>query len=117
MKNNFIGISIICLAVCFLIGSWIIAEGLRENAQSVKQVNITPTGQDGEFMPPELLTREELSFYLGISEEEVNQLGPSISGEYTFAGDIPFVKIGNRLYFPKKAIDEWLQNVKPTSIQ
>jgi hypothetical protein len=69
-----------------------------------------------ETIYPELLTREELSIYLGISEEEVGKLAPMPSESYSGIV-LPYIKIGNNVYFSKKAIDKWLLNVEATSVE
>lgn len=101
MKNNLVALSIFCFAVCFVIGSWLISNSLGNN--STQQINQTEEKQ--------LLTQSEVANYLGITTEEVQKLTKISSGPNAYTTEIPHIEIENIVYYPKKAIDEWLQNM------
>ncbi|WP_232700083.1 helix-turn-helix domain-containing protein [Brevibacillus daliensis] len=107
MKNNLVALSIFCFAVCFVIGSWLISDGLRE-----KQTN--PIKQTSQH---QLLTQSELADYLGISIEEVQKLNRFDNGTNSYRSLLPHIKIENAVYYPKVAIDKWIQNVERLVIQ
>ena len=101
MKNNLIALSIFVFAICFVLGSWLISNSLnhdfsQETEQSVQK---------------QLLSQAELADYLGITVEEVQKLAKVEEGENTYRHIIPFIEIGDKIYYPKKAADEWLTNV------
>lgn len=92
MKNNLTALSIFCLAVSIVIGSWMLSR------QSSPQ--------------PVLLTHSELASYLGVSLLEAEQLGPADEGPGSLTSVLPYLRIGNNVYFPKAAVDKWLENNK-----
>ena len=103
MKNNLTSLSIFCLAISIVIGSWLISDSLKSKTtnqfQSSKTYNV-------------LLTQKELASYLGISENDAKKLGP-VKDEYT--GDttsvFPFIKLGNKIYYSKLNVDKVLTNM------
>lgn len=105
MKNNVIALSIFCLAVCFVIGSWLIANGLKNEGK-------ISTNQQTQH---QLLTQAEVADYFGLSVEEVQKLSPAYAGVTTSV--IPYIKIGNKFYYSKSAIDKWLQSQGSISVQ
>ena len=109
MKNNLIAISILIFSLCFVLGCWLIADELSDSASSVKPIDIRTINNEVE-REKQLLTTEELALYLGISVEEVMKLGPITNGPYT-ESQIPYIKIGLSIYYPKQAIDEWLKTI------
>ncbi|AMQ07047.1 MULTISPECIES: hypothetical protein [Sporosarcina] len=109
MKNNLIALSIFCLALSFMIGSWLITNELRENSTSVKEVSLK-TEKEKEVIKPQFFNKSELAIYLGLSEEDVSMLGPIPSGENSTSSELPYIQINGTLYFSKQAIDKWLQN-------
>ena len=112
MKNNFIAISIVSLGICILVGSWLIADGLR----AVNEPIPTPTIEQVDFSQTHLMTTKEVANYLGIDQEEMVKLGP-IGGEGYSSSILPYVKIGNKVYYSKFAIDMWLQNAESVSVE
>lgn len=106
MKNNLVALSIFCLAVCFVIGSWLIANGLKN------EVKIT-----NQQTQQQLLTQPELADYLGLSVEEIQKLGPVFAGEGVTTSEIPYIKIRNKFYYSKIAIDKWLQRQDSLTVQ
>jgi hypothetical protein len=110
MKNNVNALSIVILGVCFIIGCWLISNSFNENNVDA------PTSKHQN----QLLTRSELAEYLGISETDVDKLGPQSIGTETITSttsEIPYVKIGNTTYFPVKAIDSWLTKTGGVTVQ
>lgn len=81
-------------------GGWHIFSGLQNN--SIELINQTPEKQ--------LLTQAEVADYLGITIEEVQKLTKIPDGDNSYTTEIPFIEIESIVYYPKKAIDEWLQN-------
>ncbi|WP_394190862.1 helix-turn-helix domain-containing protein [Paenisporosarcina quisquiliarum] len=112
MKNNFIAISIVSLGICILIGSWLIADGLSEVN---KPLPIT-TIEQADFSKAHLMTTKEVANYLGIDQEEMVKLGP-VGGEGYSSSILPYVKIGNKVYYSRLAIDMWLQNGESISVE
>jgi hypothetical protein len=106
MKNNLVALSIFCLAVSIIIGSWLISNGLSNK----KELKTTQTTQN------QLLTQSELAEYLGLSIEEVRKLGPVQYG-HDIQSMLPYIKIGDTIYFSKEAVDKWLRNNEATSVQ
>ncbi|NRD76605.1 helix-turn-helix domain-containing protein [Bacillus sp. BRMEA1] len=96
MKNNLTALSIFCLALSIVIGSWLISNRINVNQQSPSQSI--------------LLTQSELASYLGLSIEEVTKLGPTKEEDGSYTSVLPYLKIGNKVYFSKSAVDKWLTN-------
>ncbi|MFS1518685.1 helix-turn-helix domain-containing protein [Bacillus sp. SCS-151] len=128
MKDNVLAISLFSLAICVVIGSLFISNGLKESSrlladhlqtidlQSTIQLtenktNSTEPSTDSSS-ENQLLTPEQFGDYLGISEDQVNLFLPDSNGD----SPIPYVKIGSRVYFPKTAVDKWLVNVETFTI-
>lgn len=106
MKNNLVALSIFCLAICFVIGSWFISNGLKnKEEQTMKQPS-----------QHQLLTQPEVAHYLGISIEEVQMLTEVPNGQNSYTSEIPHIKIENAIYYPKKAIDRWMANLELTVV-
>lgn len=106
MKNNLVALSIFSLAVCFVIGCWLISDSLSGK----KNYNTKETQQ-------QLLTKSEVANYLGISPEEVQKLTEIPNGENSFTSEIPHIKFDKTDYYPKKAIDKWLLNTELIVVQ
>lgn len=106
MKNNLVSLSIFSLAVCFVIGCWLISDSLSAK----KNYNTKETQH-------QLLTKSEVAKYLGISPEEVQKLTEIPNGENSFTSEIPHIKIDKTDYYPKKAIDKWLLDTELIVIQ
>ena len=96
VKNLLIPFSIIVSGVCFLIGTVFIANSITE-ANAIKRIELNK-----EAVPEkQLFSESELASYLGLVEDELYKL---ISKDQS----VPFIKIEDEVYYPKKAIDEWL---------
>lgn len=112
MKNNLIALSIVSLGICILIGSWLIADGLKEVNKPIPATTI----EQVDFSKAQLMTTKEVADYLGIDQEEMVKLGP-VGGEGYSSSILPYVKIGNKVYYSKFAIDMWLQNANSISVE
>jgi hypothetical protein len=115
MKNNILALSIFSLALSIVIGSWLIAQGIIENGSSVTEglQTMMPT-VDLLAVQPQLFTQSELSVYLGLTEDEIEKLGPSQTGSTNGESMLPYLQVGDTLYYPKEAIDKWLQSLQAT---
>lgn len=106
MKNNLVAFSIFFLGVCIVIGSWIIHNGL------FAQPNVSTK----QAVQHQLLTQSELVNYLGLSKEEIQKLTELPDGDDSYTSELPHIKIGSKIYYPKSALDKWLLNVELTTI-
>ena len=98
LKQYSIAIAIFSLAISFVIGSWLIATSLRE--------------QPKEPVQHQLLSQEEAANYLGISVVEVLKLTEIPDGSNSYISEIPHVKVGKKVYYPKQAMDRWLLDME-----
>ncbi len=103
MKNNLVSLSIFSLAASIVISGWLISQGFN----NVEEKNQTQQ-KTNEIAQNQLLTSLELADYLGLSIEEIQKLGPISAGEGQLRSELPYMKIGNKYYFSKVAIDKWL---------
>jgi len=106
MKNNLVALSIFFLGVCIVIGSWIIPKGF----------NVQPNDSTIQAVQHQLLTQSELVNYLGLSKDEIQKLTELPDGDDSYTSELPHIKIGSKIYYPKSAIDKWLLNVELTTI-
>ncbi|WP_318614624.1 helix-turn-helix domain-containing protein [Sporosarcina sp. YIM B06819] len=111
MKSNVIALSIFSLALAIVLGSWLIAEGLRENAVSGKEIVITTTPTK-ETIQAQIFTITELASYLGLSEADVEKLGPASVGDGITTSILPYLRIDDTVYYPKEAVDRWLREME-----
>lgn len=98
LKQYSIAIAIFSLAISFVIGSWLIATSLRE--------------QPKEPVQHQLLSQEEAADYLGIHVGEVLKLTEIPDGSNSYISEIPHVKVGKKVYYPKQAMDRWLLDME-----
>lgn len=56
-----------------------------------------------------MFKKSELAVYLGLSEDKVEKLGPVPSGNVMIKSELPYLQIESTVYYPKEAIDKWLQ--------
>ncbi|MGE7945227.1 helix-turn-helix domain-containing protein [Lysinibacillus xylanilyticus] len=101
MKNNLIALSIFSLAICFVLGSWLISNSLNSDLPQETE----------QLVQNQLLSQSEIADYLGITIEEVQKLTKVKEGENGYRHIIPFIEICDKIYYPKKAVDERLINV------
>jgi predicted DNA-binding transcriptional regulator AlpA len=104
-----VALSIFCLAISIVIGSWILSNGQRNNEQLI-------TSQSTLEKTNKLLTEPQLADYLGISDDEVKKLGPTPEGDGVTTSILPYIQIGNKIYFSKPAIDKWLKDKATTVV-
>lgn len=109
MKNYATALSLLCLAFSIVVGSWLIS-GKQEN----KEVQAAAENQEPQ---DQLLTREEVVAYLGISLEELDKMSYRVDEVGDIESELPFIKIGKMIYYPKKAVDRWLRDIDATIIQ
>lgn len=98
LKQYSIAIAIFSLAISFVIGSWLIATSVRE--------------QPKEPVQHQLLSQEEAADYLGIRVVEVLKLTEIPDGSNSYISEIPHVKVGKKVYYPKQAMDRWLLDME-----
>lgn len=70
-----------------------------------------------DFLQHQLLTQSEVAKYLGLSTEEVQNLGQESNDKSPEARLMPFKKIDDKYYYSKILIDEWLQIQETTNVQ
>jgi hypothetical protein len=113
MKNNLLALSIFCLGVFFVVGCWIISNGLNNKVNAPA----TQTTKSLQITQKQLLTQSDLADYLGLSLKEVLKLGPTPNGPGSFTTEIPYIQIENTIYYSKTAVDKWLLNNEMTIVQ
>ena len=104
-------LSIFSLAVSIVISGWLISQGLNNVEKNQTQQQIKEIAQH------HLLTPSELADYLGLSIEEVQKLGPIFAIEGIQSSELPYMKIGNKYYYSKVAIDKWLLTTDSVSVE
>ena len=93
LKNDAIALSIFCLAISIVLGSWFISKGISPN----KQNNSVQTKQ---LTYNRLLTVNQLASYLGISVSEARKLGPIPNGEPgEYSSILPNIQIEKKILF------------------
>jgi subtilase family serine protease len=105
MKNYVVALSIFCLALSIVIGSWFISNSLRDSIKGSQPTN---------SYAHQLLTQTEVAKYLGISIKKVQELTEYFKGDGVYTNILPHVKIDNINYYPKTAIDKWLLSLEGT---
>ncbi|MEH7097990.1 helix-turn-helix domain-containing protein [Neobacillus vireti] len=110
MKHNLNALSIFCLAISIVIGSYLISNSLSKNSLSV------PT-QTSSQSTNKLFTEPELASYLGLSLDEVKKLGPISDSQGGIEGVLPYLIVGGKVYYSKAAIDKWLLNNQGYRVQ
>ncbi len=107
MKNYLTSLSIFCLAIGIVIGSWLISDGLKATRSNPMQ---SPKVYN------KLLSQNELASYLGISVNESKKLGPIPDGTEDTSSILPYIKIGKKIYYSKAAIAQWLTNNRQVTV-
>lgn len=100
--GNLTAVAIFCLAVSIVVGSWLISSSLVASAAH--------EGQAANLQTKQLLTERQLAKYLGISFAQAVQIGPLPDANGNTQSVLPYIQIGKSIYFPRTAVDEWLQN-------
>ena len=98
-----------------LAGTWMVSSALNNNGN---QKAVGPVDQVTVITPQEhqLLSPLELKEYLGLTDEQLVKILPKEDGDVT-TSEIPYIKIGYQTYFPVKAIDKWLTEMKAETHQ
>ncbi|CAH1221551.1 hypothetical protein PAECIP111891_05230 [Paenibacillus allorhizoplanae] len=109
MKNYACALAIVFLGLCIIVGCYLCSISFKNKV--ITPTVITPTSNH------QLLNRSELAHYLGISEIEVDKLGPQNIGAGQTQSLIPYVKIGNKIYYSVTAIDKWLESANGVIVQ
>ncbi|BCB02533.1 DNA-binding protein [Bacillus sp. KH172YL63] len=104
MKEYVMSIAVFSLAIAIVIGSWLIADGMKQEETAAKEEVKTEI----VLQEKKLLTPGELKEYLGITDEELAIIMPRDGGDGTTSSQIPNIRIGNSYYFPRAAVDSWL---------
>ena len=109
MKHNLLAASIVILGICIALGNWFIANGLKEQALVDRQLQHELQLQAVE---KQLLSEAEVAEYLGLSIQEIQRLTKIETGPGSYTHIMPFIEIDTIVYYPKKAVDEWLSKIQ-----
>ncbi|WP_411167377.1 helix-turn-helix domain-containing protein [Clostridium sp. MB05] len=109
-KEKLLPISIFCLSLSIIISASIISNGMQNNGRFIGEgisqglFNITNTisQENNNLDSKDILSLDEASQYLGISQERLTQV--IIKDE-----SIPCVQISGQFIFSKKALDKWVE--------
>jgi hypothetical protein len=119
-KFNIIFFSVLSFVI--LIGTWSIASAISDKPIPISEESNysynEPVNEPEPEYTPELFTIEDLSMYFGVPEEVIDKLGPKSTdvASDVYSG-MPYIKIGSTVYFPKRAIDEWLKNSNGLNVE
>ena len=106
MKINFTAISVIILAISVFVSAWIISNQLKTNDISTPE---SAEHKEQLVYTKQLLTKEEIAIYLGITAQEFEELDKT---QIAIVGrGIPFLVSGNTKYYTIQAIEEWLSDI------
>jgi len=86
--------------------SWLISKSIHGESNNVGDQ--VPTNQ--------LFTQSEVANYLCVSIEEVQKLTEMPNGPGSYISEIPHIKIKDKVYYPKTAIDRWLLKLELTVV-
>jgi excisionase family DNA binding protein len=109
-KEKLLPISLFCLSLSIIISASIISNGMQNNGRFIGEgisqglFNITNTisQENNNLDSKDILSLDEASQYLGISQERLTQV--IIKDE-----SIPCVQISGQFIFSKKALDKWVE--------
>ncbi|MFS0781021.1 hypothetical protein [Bacillus sp. 1P06AnD] len=105
MKSYIIAGSIVSLALCLLMGCWMISHAIIEYAEvHAKAI----ANERPKTKVTSLMTEKEAASYLGISETELKLLGPNRNSTGSSESYLPYLQIGNKIYYSLPALNEWL---------
>jgi hypothetical protein len=111
MKLNFISISIITLAFSVFASALIISNSLSEFGISGSKQATTEYKEEEIIMKKQLLSKEEISEYLGISTKQFDEIDRRQI--VSFGDGIPFIEsLDGTKYYTIQAIEEWLSDTK-----
>jgi hypothetical protein len=105
MKINPTAISVLVLAISVFSSALIISNSLNTNDNSVP----ASVEHEEEFeFNKQLLTKEEISSYLGITPQEFDELDKT---QIAYVGrGIPFLISENAKYYTIQGVEEWLSD-------
>ncbi|MRH43541.1 hypothetical protein GH741_12710 [Aquibacillus halophilus] len=109
MKQTMVSSSLIFLGVCILIGAWVVSSAIKTVAMpqsGVQEVHIN------EEVDTQLMSHMGLQEYLGIQDNELDLILPELDDEGRLNSKLPYIQIGSSIYFPVKAINNWLADVE-----
>lgn len=109
-KEKLLPISIFCLSLSIIISALIISNGMQNNgrfigdgiSQGLFNITNTISQKNNNLDSKDILSLDEASQYLGISQEGLTQV--IIKDE-----SIPCVQISGQFIFSKKALDKWVE--------
>jgi hypothetical protein len=111
MKLNFISISIITLAFSVFASALIISNSLSELGISGSKQATTENKEEEIIMKKQLLSKEEIAEYLGISTKQFDEIDRRQI--VSFGDGIPFMEsLDGTKYYTIQAIEEWLSDTK-----
>ena len=106
MKINFTAISVIILAISVFVSAWIISNQLKTNDNSTPE---SVEYKEQLTYTKQLLTKEEIAIYLGITTQEFEELDKT---QIAVVGKgIPFLVSGNTEYYTIQGIEKWLSDI------
>lgn len=109
MKLNLVSISIFTLAISVFASAFIISNSRSENGIFVSKLATTEYKEE-TIRGKQLLSKEEIAEYLGISTQQFDELDKR---QITSFGDgIPFLELDGTKYYTIQAIEEWLSDSK-----
>jgi hypothetical protein len=115
LKENMLTISVFCLAISIIISSSIFTKGVRVGLSNIGSGvnnglnNISSninSSNDYERTEKENFDLSEARLYLRLSEDELKGLVNNRDS------GIPYIKIGYKYVFNKKALDKWLETAR-----
>ncbi|WP_195266240.1 helix-turn-helix domain-containing protein [Clostridium sp. 1001275B_160808_H3] len=113
-KEKLLPISIFSLAISLIISASIISSSIQQNgefigsgiSQGLNNINNTINQENNNNLDSkDILSLDEASKYLGISQERLNQV--IIKDD-----SIPYVQISGEFIFSKNALEEWVKTSK-----
>ncbi|MGM9986094.1 MAG: hypothetical protein ACI35O_02590 [Bacillaceae bacterium] len=109
MKVNMNVVSAMILGISILSAAYI-------GKMETKKEKVDSNQNEGikRVIDKQLLTTSEVAIYLGISTEEISRILAVVNepdNEGVVHNGISFIQIDHVTYYPKKAIDKWLEHV------
>jgi hypothetical protein len=108
MKLDFVSISIFTLAISVFASAFIISNSLSENGISGSKL-VTTEYKEETNSEKQLLSKEEIAEYLGISTQKFDEIDKSQIA--SFGDGIPFIEsVDGTKYYTTQAIEKWLSD-------
>lgn len=110
-KDKLLSISIFCLSISIIIGSYLISDGIKNKGRYIgdgiyQGLNSISTATRDDFNNKDdkkVLNAYDTSEYLGISQERLMQIMNSEESK------IPYIKVGGDFILSKNALDKWVE--------